>query len=377
MTQAEEHHEAAVAPPAAPEQAAWLDRFEAETTQRRQRLRGVEVLWSWGRLFTFFGAFLVWWPLHGQAGVALLANGALLAAFGWCVSRHRPARVRREQADHLLQTVAETRQRLDGALVAIRSARRPTDPEAPAALLDELRKTDQVHASRAEDESDPSSGRTWALSPQERDDLDLYAEPIGVFGLLHRGSSVMAARRLRDWLEHPLIDRTAIEARQASVRWLDEHAEQRLRVLAAAVPLREQDADVDRLVQLLRNATPMPQRGTVIFMRAWSVPSVLFTAFALVQVARGSYNWGWLWLGLLGFNGLLYAQVMGLLKRHLRPWIRRRLVIGKIVGALYAARSPLPQETELAPRRAVLVAATGQVDQRFNGDETSRFFENR
>ena len=68
-------------------------------------------------------------------------------------------------------------------------------------------------------------GRTWPLTDQERDDLDLYSEPVGIFGLLNRTSTSIGRRRLRDMVDHPCLSSERILARQATVRWLDEHGD--------------------------------------------------------------------------------------------------------------------------------------------------------
>jgi hypothetical protein len=74
--------------------------------------------------------------------------------------------------------------------VTIRSAARPQDVGTTRTQLDAM----------------SPAGPTWLLTGQESDDLDLYAEPVGIYGLLNRSSSDLGAARLRDMLESLLLE---------------------------------------------------------------------------------------------------------------------------------------------------------------------------
>ena len=101
----------------------------------------------------------------------------------------------------------ESLQRCGGKVVLIRDGRRPADAEDQAATLVPVME----------------DGPTWQLTDQEKDDLDLYSPPVGLFGLLNRTSTAIGARRLRTMVENPCLAVDVIKDRQASVRWLHSH----------------------------------------------------------------------------------------------------------------------------------------------------------
>ena len=156
---------------------------------------------------TFLLALAGWYPF--LAVPVLAAAVSLLGAVGFCLAiiRHRRFRDSREATERLLKVIDESAQRCGGQVLLIRSCERPHD--MPAGL-------------------DPlpvclDSGEIWPLSGQERDDLDFYGAPVGLFGLLNRTSTTIAARRLADWLGNPCLSPERILSRQAAGRWPPEH----------------------------------------------------------------------------------------------------------------------------------------------------------
>ena len=177
-------------PADAPPAAAWLTDLAGHTRAERARWRGQEQAWSLARLVTFIAAFVVWYPLGEQWLTALAGTGVAVVLFVLAVRRHGAVRAKRELADGLLTVIAESEPRCAGRLTRVRSGDRPPPPERAEAAL----------------EPALADGPTWLLTPQERDDLDLYASPAGLFGLLNRTSTPGGERRLSQLLEQPLLD---------------------------------------------------------------------------------------------------------------------------------------------------------------------------
>src|SRR5262249_53389949 len=76
----------------------WLDTGAAGVVSIRSRLRGAELRWAWGRLFTFLVAAAGWIPISAEPVAAMGVALAGLAGFAVCVRRHRARRGLREAA---------------------------------------------------------------------------------------------------------------------------------------------------------------------------------------------------------------------------------------------------------------------------------------
>lgn len=292
--------------PASPDvvaKAAWMKQSVAAWGAERDRLWGIESAWSIGRLVTFLAAASVWYPFRSTWIVAACMPVVCFILFGLAVSRHRRARAARESVDRRLVVAAESKSRLGGFVCVICSGVRPGDgPEATRAL--------------------PSSftqSPSFALTEQEQIDVDLYASPCGLFGLLNRCSSVIGARRLRDWLEHPLVDGDAIEARRRCVAWLREQNVARYRLAAGLAAIRGECDRVDRFLGLVAAAVPLSSPGLVLLLRWWSIPSALLVLAAVVAMAMG-YAKAWQAVLLLGaVNWAAFYRFRKSIARMLSP----------------------------------------------------------
>lgn len=284
------------------EKRAWLDARRTETLALRAEWGGREALWSWLRLGIFIALLPAWLILGGHLFFALLASAFILCLFLFSVAKHQTALRQRERFERRLMVIDETLQRIGGAVVCLRDFRRPPDDDSPYEQLGTL---------------EPASAH-WALSDQERDDLDLFSGPVGIFGLLNRTSTYLGARRLRDWVENPLLSAEAIRARQARIAALTNEPESRVTAMGGVAALRREDR---RLAQLLRAVggvellrLPVP----IQLIRVWSVVSliVLITGLALLPGATGMS----LLMGLLVINGASMASLRAETGPRLEIW---------------------------------------------------------
>lgn len=314
-----------------PDHASWLRARVAGWSADLARARSRETTWSLARLATFAAAAAIWIPLRDTPSTAIGSSVVLLVLFGVCVRTHRRVRQQREFIDRLLIVTDEAQRRCGGKIELIRFNHKPAEPDTDAQL-----------------DSILDAGTTWSLTEQERVDLDIHEKPIGLFGLLNRTSSIIGARRLADWTSNLGLDRDRIEARQACVKWLEEHPEHRLRIMAAAVTLREQDKRVDAFIRAIRHAQPPPHPFLITALRVWSIPSVILTLALIVRLAAGATDWWRSLLGLLAFNLFLQLPVYKKLRRLLAPWQPTRPAIAGLAEAATCSAENLPGESELA-----------------------------
>ncbi len=303
------------------DQRARLAAYKVDAEARRRGCLASERGWSWARLGVFVGSVLGWFWLSSGYVVA-----GTVVLFGACVWRHLRARARRELADRLVLMIAESGQRVGGRVVTVRSGRRPEGSHVDAALDD---------------------GEIWTLTAQERDDLDLYGEPVGLFGLLNRTATALGARRLRDRCEHACLSTDRIEARQACVRWLDGEMERRLRVMAGLAILRGRDARLEAFVEAVRGATPLPSPGRTRFLRLWSIVTAVFLCVAVVKVAMGVPGWLGALLIVVMVNAAVSQQMSRDLRQRLGAWRDVAYAVRGLRSSCERAARDLPDETEL------------------------------
>ena len=320
---------------------AWMTSHQQDLEREHRIWQASEIRWSWARLITFAAAVLVLYLLGETPPAALGGAGAFVVLFWLSVRRHVQMRDRREFADRLLAMAAESLQRCGGALELIRDWQRPVDPEDAACSVPSMLKP----------------GPVAALTEQERDDLDLYAQPVGAFGLFNRTSTALGARRLRDLIEHPCLSVERIRARQACVKWLADHPAVRVRLMASASGLRGHDDRLDAFVKVVRTAQPLASSWLAWGLQLWTVPSVLLTAVATEQAgAAGEFSWGWPLLGLLCVNGLLYMKIRRMLRDVIEPWRELPATARSLLLAARQAADDLPGDTELVVLRNRLAA---------------------
>ncbi len=309
-----------------------LSEFQATIDDQLVSAKRTELLWSWGRMVTFLSASLAWYFVGGWSAATAVVTGVLVAAFAVSVMRHTAAKGRRTFLDRLVEVAGETTQRHGGNVVVIRSLSRPTDSALEGAALSPVF----------------DDGRTWRLSAQECADLDLYGDPIGLFGLLNRTSTALGARRLRDMCENLCLSRLNLSARSGCVRWLDENPTIRLRLMAATAVARNKDQWLDALVSAVRLSTPLANPGRVRLLRHWSAISGVFMLVASVYAMRGVPGWlGGLLLVAL-FNTTLYAQMRRTLSASLRPWRDLSTMVGGIRSICQRSAELLPADSPLA-----------------------------
>jgi len=286
---------------------------------------------SWLRLLTFFAAAITWVPLEEHPGGALLATIAFVAAFIVAVRAHGRARRARELADRLLLMLDESLRRCGGRAVLIRSAERPAAaPDLDASLRPIC-----------------DDGPAWELSAQERDDLDLYGPPVGLFGLLNRTSTSFGARRLKEMLERPCLSADYVRARQSAVAALQRQGGARHRIMAATAGLRGRDALFEGLVRGIRDAEPLPRPSRIMLIRLWSIPSAGLFIAGLVLIGLGELATSYLVLGILLFNSLVYLRLQRLVRARVDPWKNIGPAATGYLEAAWQAHTDLPDEPTL------------------------------
>ena len=322
---------------------AWLTAHREEIQRQRDRWNRVESRWSWARLLVFLVGVVPWFVWAATPLVPAVVTACAAVLFWWTVRRHLASHAERELRDGMLTVLDEAQQRCGGALEVIRFAERPTEVSDEALSLTPV--------------LDP--GPTWSLTDQERDDLDVFA-PVGLFGLLNRTSSGLGARRLRDMLDHMCMSPERIVARQKTVHWLEEHPAERIRLMGAAVQLRNEEKRLVGFVRAVHQARRLELFLPVAVLRWWGVVATVLIVFALGHLFVGHFGWGWLLAGVLAVNAVVRQRIGGTLSEALAPW---RDVTWGAQGFLIAARqgaADLPHETELAELRECLAAAVGR-----------------
>ncbi|RJP35823.1 MAG: hypothetical protein C4547_08725 [Phycisphaerales bacterium] len=282
----------------------WLHAHRDRVRGERDALLGVERRWSWTRLASFAAAVWVWYPLRDRLAPAAIAALALLVLFAFAVRRHVRARRARQFDDRRLLIIDEARRRCGGVPVVVRASRLIDDDCGSALDLPPI----------------IDDGPTWRLTGQERDDLDLFADPVGLFGLLNRTSTLFGARRLADALTHSLLTAAAIAARQAAVRGLEERPAERIALMAALAELRSLDALLTSFARAVDAAEPLGHRVTIYLIRGWGAASAVAVLVMAVLAAGGAYGAVYAAIGLLLVNMALFGGWRARLERALHHW---------------------------------------------------------
>jgi len=272
---------------------------QARLREERKQDARRECNGSWARLGSFGAAMLFFVLARHQLIYAASGTVLLLLLFMFTVLRHADWQAKRRSADQRLRILKESLHLAVRAGAPVRSSVRPTDP------LHTTMRPPQILA----------SGPTWPLTDQERDDLDLYAEPVGLFGLLNRCSTDQGARRLRDMLDAPMLSLEHITQRQDMVRWLASAHEERIHIMASALPLRGASEDLDQLVTLIRDIAANPHPKASLMMRLWSLLSGPAMGYALLKVLLGEFAWVQALVLLMLINGLIQGLYRSMFRR--------------------------------------------------------------
>ncbi|MFC1765366.1 hypothetical protein ACFL6U_25260 [Planctomycetota bacterium] len=262
-----------------------------------------EIGWSWCRLAMFAAGVAIAVILRHSTAALIVAILVSLAIFLYAVLRHCHWQNRRKTAELELIIVKESLHQSVDEGTPVRDRQRPYAPPSGQPALPEI----------------IPAGPIWPLTEQEQDDLDLYGKPIGLFGLLNRCCTPQGARRLSDMLHRPLLSPETLTERQQAVRWLAAHAQERIAMMASAVPLREYSRHLDSFIQLLQRPLPTPGTKLSQCIRLWSVLTGLISAYALAQVVLFDFAWVKILFLVMVVNGIVWHVFKSRLLALLEP----------------------------------------------------------
>ncbi|OWY68494.1 hypothetical protein B7486_26115 [cyanobacterium TDX16] len=328
------------APPSSHEQLGrWIEDTCASANRRRSVARRSATMWAWCRLFTFsmipggaylyFAAALPW-------GAAIAVLGVLF--FAAAVRFHERATRAKLCAENVLLVLEESRRRITGEPIILRSGVEPGDLALWASLY-------------GQSGSDASPDR---LSPQEIDDLDLFGERLSLFGLLNRASTPAGAARLSLGLTSAPMDSAAIQLTQAAVQALATDHADRTQLLASAAPMRSMATQFDKFYDTMRKATPLEYAGTARVIRYWGLagPTALMVSLAdALGLINSAVGWFPL-VAILIINAIAIPSFLRGVKERLRPWLELEPIVGAMRRYAEDARAILPDSVRLRELRA-------------------------
>ncbi len=267
----------------------WLCDYQQSLERDHAVNQSREIHWSWGRLGSFAAVIAVAIVFRNNLVWAGMGALVFLILFLLTVLRHTDCQNKRQFTEYLLMVVKESLHPSTEASSPVRRWQRPCDPIDPSMHLAPFF----------------PSGSTWNLTGQELDDLDVYAAPVGIFGLLHRCSTKPGARRLGDMLETLLLSADDITQRQQMIKWLATYNLERLHIMASALPLRGLSDQLDQLVSLLKKTRVNPQPRISLGIRLWSLVSGPLIAYGMLQVLLFDLSWAIPLALLLLINGFI------------------------------------------------------------------------
>ncbi|MCG8406319.1 MAG: hypothetical protein MI923_14065 [Phycisphaerales bacterium] len=336
-------------PPPPSEHAAksgWLDQV-AEATQAQYRSVSTRsAVLAWTRFLTFaampVGAYF-YMTYEASWGPILVGLGLIL--FVLSVRVHKRVQARARTLRFLQDVIAESQRRLSGEVLIIRSGEQPTETEQWQAVLQQL----------------DGDGEFQKLSAQEIGDLDLFGEPLSLYGLLNRTSSPIGATRLAHVLTHPSTSMQAIHHRQTAVQWLANNPAARFLVTAAAAGMRPLQKQCGHLHQTIRDATPMPNRGALSMLRLWGVVGPITLVLGIAnQLGWTQIHIGW-WplVAVVMINAILIQLFLKPMREHIRPWLDLDDVVAALKFFCETSVEHLPDEGVLGKQKQRLHAALG------------------
>ena len=294
-----------------------------------------EATWSWLRLGVFLGGSILaatLFRIHWAIGAA--AATATLATFVQTVIHHTEWKDKGDAAQQFLTVIQESRHNAPVAQTPVRSSARPQPPDNDMGLPSML-----------------DAGAVWQLTDQELEDLDLYSHPVGLFGLLNRTSTDQGARRLSEMLESPCLDPDVITQRQHTIKWLTDHTDQRLALMASALPLRKRSQCLDHLIEQVHTMPSNWHRPAFPAIRLWSCVSGLGFSYGMGLFITGQFAGLTLAAGMLAVNGLLwgaFGKSLTRVRTQIAPLIPLAPALRCLLAHAQCAASTLPDEMQLA-----------------------------
>lgn len=299
---------------------------------------------AWLR-FLFFAVIPLGGYLHVSEqfewGAALAGAGLVL--FCIAVRVHKGIQAQSRTLGLLREIIGESAKRIGGEPVIVRSGEEPPERSRWRALFDNL----DGDAPRSE------------LTAQETGDLDVFGDPLSLFGLLNRTSTPIGAARLADSLTRPCRSNETIAERQRAAEWMTEHPLARLQLTAAAAAIRPMPREFSTLYETVRDATAMPNRGFLAILRFWGLagPIALALGFAN-QVGWDGVTVGWLPLILVVIlNAVLMQLFLRPVRARIRPWLNLDGVVAAMTYFSQTAIEVLPDSDRLGEQRRKLSAA--------------------
>ena len=92
-------------------------------------------------------------------------------------------------------------------------------------------------------------------------------------------------------LDASLLVAEDIQRRQDMVRWLAAAHEERIHIMASALPLCRVSEGLDQLVMLIRDIAAHPHPQASLIIRLWSLLSGPAMGYALLKVLLGEFVW--------------------------------------------------------------------------------------
>ncbi|MBL8880082.1 MAG: hypothetical protein JNG88_13265 [Phycisphaerales bacterium] len=253
-------------------------RFRAQIAAEHDACARQESRASLMRLVAFVAVIVVCTLLYSYpaAGIAaaLLGTGVFVAS----IRAHMKIKARCDSLTRVLTVCDEAAQRNGGAVVRVRGGAGPSQAGFDAQSDESLAGATGVPAQ-------------WRLTQQELDDLDVFAEPVGLFGILNRCSTAAGERALASILGNPLLDGADILLRQEAVRRLSEYTPARLSLLGACAELRREDQRFAKLIAAIGAFEAMPHPPPRALLMFGSIVSTLAIVFAIVQSMTFSASW--------------------------------------------------------------------------------------
>lgn len=282
-----------------------LSRFRAAIAAEHDVCSRRESRTSLLRLVVFASVVVAWFLLYSYPAFGIVATLLGAIAFAAAIRSHLRIKARCESLARVLTVCDEAAGRVSGAVVRIRGGARPSQTG--------IMPGGEISGNAAIGEL-PAH---WTLTQQELDDLDVFAEPVGVFGLLNRCSTAAGERALGEMLRNPLLNGSDILTRQDAIRHLAADTAARLNLLGACAALRGEDQRFAKLVAAIRDFEEMQKPPPIALLWTGSIISTLVIAFSVAQAM--TFHASWFSIGVIVWmvNGVLTARATAAARRQI------------------------------------------------------------